>query len=257
MRDRPGQASFWREAPQAGESSACRSDCFLTVAASIRGAVSGVFEPVGSTSWHHRHLPALTRLGELLREHGPSEPTVMIVGPGAVTVLAAPFLNDSAAVDASPLRRLIGDGARYLDQLIRRVPFMPLVSLEPLELSAALNRPHRLVAVDRSRRILRAVRRRRPDAACCLLDIVREAPPVTADAVVAFNVICRLDDPPAGMRHVAAAVRPGGYLLIDDRSGDAYLNRAGMADAASTTCEFRRIAPKIHQRTVPSSSRPS
>jgi SAM-dependent methyltransferase len=182
-----------------------------------------VLDPVGSTSWHNRHLACFVRLNELLLEANVSNPTVMLVGPGAVTRAAAPLLSD-AAVRPSTLRKLIGDVARYSDQALRRVPWMGLRSLEPAEVESVLSVPHRLIVVDRSQRVLAAVGRQVPAAECHLLDISFQPAPQQADVVIAFNVICRLDDPEAGMAHVAAAVRPGGWLLIDDRSARTHLN---------------------------------
>ncbi len=133
-------------------------------------------------------------------------------------------------------RKLIGDLARYADQLLRRIPFLPLRSLEPVELSAALPMPHELVVVDRSRRVLAAVARDLPDARCHLCDIAAAPIPAQADVVIAFNIICRLaSNADRGMEHLLAAVRPGGLLLIDDRSAEAH--RAALAG-------FQPIAPK-------------
>lgn len=196
-----------------------------------------MFDPVGSTSWHNRHKPCFDRLRELLIEQGASNPTVMIVGPGAVTTLAAPLLNDSAKSASTP-RKLIGDAARYGDQLLRRIPMLPLRSLEPLEVSRALTMPHQLIVVDRSRRALSAVARDLPAARCITCDLVAGSPGVRADVVIAFNIVCRLEKPGEGMRHLIDAVRPGGLLLIDDRSSQAHLPPG----------EFTEIAPKTHRR---------
>lgn len=166
-------------------------------------------------------------------------PAIAIVGAGAVTRVAAPLLNNAAVERPSWFRKLIGDAARYGDQLLRRIPIMPLRSLEPVELEATLTMPHRLVVVDMSRRVLAAVSRDCPRAECHCIDITFQALPLTADVVIAFNVICRLQEPAAGMAHVAAAVRPGGWLLIDDRSAAAYLKPFS---------QFTPGAPKIHRR---------
>ncbi len=198
-------------------------------------------DSVGSTSWHNRHQSALRGLCELLLAEGLANPTVMIVGPGGVSRVLAPMLNDSAREDASSGRKLLGDLARYADQLLRRVPIAPLVSLEPLEVSRALSMPHRLVVVDRSRRVLAAVQRDLPLAETYCMDISREAIPEQADAVIAFNVVCRLDvdAQPIGMSHVTSAVRPGGLLLIDDRSARANLPGDGL---------FVTLGNKTHRR---------
>jgi len=164
---------------------------------------------------------------------------VVIVGPGAVTRAAARLLNDAAEPRPNRLRKLIGDAARYGDQVLRRIPGMPLRSLEPAEVDSSLSMPHRLVVVDCSRRVLAAVSCSMPHAECHRIDIAASPLPVQGDVVVAFNVICRLDDPPAGMFHVAAAVRPGGLLLMDERSAQVHL---------TAYPEFTPVAPKIYRR---------
>lgn len=199
-----------------------------------------MLDRVGSTSWHNRHLACFQALDKILLREAVSEPTVMIIGPGGVTRLASRFLNDSMAHRRSRVRKLIGDIARYGDQLLRRIPVMPLESLEPMEIRRTLSMSHSLVVVDRSRRVLAAVAKQLPDADCHCVDISVDALPVAADIVIAFNVICRLEDPVMGMKHVAAAVRDGGWLMIDDRSAASHLvpYRA-----------FENVSAKIHRKS--------
>lgn len=198
-----------------------------------------MLQPVGSTSWHNRHLACFQRLNELLRTETVERPVVIIVGPGAVTCAAAWLLNDAAVPQPPRLRKLIGDAARYGDQVLRRIPGMPLRSLEPVEVESVLTMPHRLVVVDCSQRVLSAVARSLPRAECHQVDITAQPLPVQADVLIAFNVICRLNDPPAGMARVVAAVRPGGLLLMDDRSAQIHL---------SAYPQFAVVAAKIYRR---------
>lgn len=202
-------------------------------------------DAVGSTSWHNRHLGAFVRLRRVLTADGTTNPTILIVGPGGVTRLLAPLLNDSARTHTKT-RKVIGDLARYADQLVRRVPFAPLKSLEPVEVSRALAMPHRLVVIDRSQRVLAAVARDLPESITHCVDISTTPIPISADVVIAFNVVCRLD--PAcqadGMRRVAAAVRPGGLLMIDDRTAGSLL---------SAHAEFDALGDKLHRRLSSSS----
>lgn len=200
-------------------------------------------DAVGSTSWHNRHLGAFERLNRLLLEEGPSRPTIMIVGPGGVTRLLAPLLNNSARKAHLP-RKLVGDVARYGDQLLRRIPLLPLVSLESLEVSRTLTMPHDLIVVDRSRRVLEGVKRDLRNALVHCVDISRDSIPARADVVIAFNVVCRLE--PAlqsrGMSVVSNCVKAGGWLLMDDRSAKAHLIDRG---------EFEAISEKTYRRTRP------
>lgn len=202
-----------------------------------------MFDPVGSTSWHHRHLSSFRLLNQLLQEEPDRQRTVMIIGPGGVTRLAAPLLNDAAAEGAWGVRKLVGDAARYGDQLLRRIPGMPMRSLEPVELSRTLTVSHRLVVIDLSQRVLDAVAADLPGAKCHCVDISFQPLPIRADVVIAFNVVCRLEDRAAtGMAHVADAVLPGGLLQIDDRSADAHLAPLG---------PFVCVGPKTHRKQMP------
>lgn len=198
-----------------------------------------LFDPVGSTSWHHRHLPFFKKLDEILHAEGPPNPQIMIVGPGGVTRAAAWLLNDAGNPDASAVRKLLGDAARYSDQLLRRIPLMSLVSLEPHEVQRTISVPHQLIVVDRSARILASVRRDIPEAVCVLNDISSSPFSLQADVIIAFNVICRLEQPAAGTNHLTAALRPRGLLLIDDRSAESHLDRN----------LFAQVAPKTWRRT--------
>jgi hypothetical protein len=60
-----------------------------------------------------------------------------------------------------------------------------------------------------------------------------------AEVIIAFNVICRLEQPAVGMTHLTAALRPGGFLLMDDRSAEAHLAQN----------LFVQVAPKTYRRT--------
>ena len=177
-----------------------------------------MLDPVGSTSWHNRHLSVFERLAELLREQGPANPTILVIGPGGVTPLMSLLLNDAASSEASSIRKLIGDAARYSDQVLRRIPGMPLRTLEPVEVERTITIPHRLVVIDRSQRILAAVARQLPQAECHCIDISFQRVPVEADVIIAFNVICRLERPEEGLANMMPSLRSGGWLLIDDRS---------------------------------------
>lgn len=197
-----------------------------------------MLDDLGSTSWHNRHYGPFARLNELLTEAGVARPSIMIVGPGGVSRWLAPMLNNSAA-GSSFLRKTIGDLARYSDQVIRRFPFVPLVSLEPLEVRNTMLMPHDLTVVDRSARLLEAVKRDIPEVITHVVDLGISAPPARADVVIAFNIISRLEDRAAdGITHLLSVLRGGGWLLIDDRSAKAHL-----ADNPRVT----PVGPKTHR----------
>ncbi len=182
-----------------------------------------MFDRVGSTSWSGRHTRAFSRLADLLAADGSAgAPRVLVVGPGAVTRLMRPLLRDASVDRPGRLRGRLRDLARYADQFLRRVVVLPLVSPEMIELRAALPSA-RWIVVDRSRRVLRAVKRDVPAADCIRADLSTTPLPQQADVVVAFNVVPRTRSPQRATQHVLAAVRPGGLLLVDDRTAETGL----------------------------------
>lgn len=205
-----------------------------------------MFDPVGSTSWPNRHRPYLLRLNERLRAElqqraasnpALARPLVALIGPGAVTRLCRPLLRDAARHQAT-WRALLGDLARYSDQLLRRIPSLPLVSLEALEVEAALTIPHELAVVDVSQRVLAAVARDLPAARCARVDLSREPIPFDADVIIAFNVVSRIEDGRSAANRLVDALRSGGLLLMDDRSADRFL----------TADRFVKVAEKTHRK---------
>lgn len=198
-----------------------------------------MFDHVGSTSWPRRNFAYLQRLAGLLATW-PSDPLIAIVGPGAATHLMSRFLADAGDDTNAKRSGYLSDLARYADQLLRRIPALPLVSFEPLELDRLIARPHRIAVVDRSARVLAAVKRDLPLADIHHCDVVVSTPPITADAVVAFNVVSRTSDPGAATAHIVAAVKPGGLLMMDDRSASQWL--------ASTNVAFDLIEGKLYRR---------
>jgi SAM-dependent methyltransferase len=198
-----------------------------------------MFDPVGSTSWPGRNRRALRRLAERLAAW-PCDPVVILIGPGAVTRLMRPFLATADPESTGRTSGLSTDLARYVDQLVRRVPFLPLVSFEPLELAELMSRPCKLVVFDRSSRVLAAIRRDIPQSELHRGDIVATAPPVVGDAVIALNIVSRTPAPAAAMRNIAAAVKPGGLLAIDDRSAGQWLPASGAT--------FEPLGDKLYRR---------
>ncbi|MFO0974272.1 MAG: hypothetical protein U1A27_12655 [Phycisphaerae bacterium] len=195
-------------------------------------------ETVGSTSWPGRHVAALADLARLAGAL-PNPPTIVLVGPGAVTRLMRRWLSDARDRPSGLARRLAGDAARFADQALRRVPWLALWSFEPGEVAAAIGRPARWVVCDRSARVLAAAGRGLPGAALHRLDLSASPLPERGDVVVAFNVVSRTEDGAAAAEHLTAAVNGGGLLLVDDRSADAHL--AGDA-------RFERVGTKIWRR---------
>lgn len=150
-----------------------------------------------------------------------------------------PFLHDASERRQGWLARFVADLVRVVDQCLRRIPRLSLVSLEPRELAEVLSGPCRLQVVDVSRRVLEAVRRDWPAADCRRIDLASEPLPAAADVVIAFNVVSRTRDPEKAVAQLLAAVSPGGLLLIEDRAASRWL-----ADRP----DFRHVGEKVYRR---------
>jgi len=198
-----------------------------------------MFDHVGSTSWPRRNFAYLRRLAALLATW-PDDPLIAIVGPGAATRLMSPFLADAGTDVIAKRSGYLSDFARYADQLLRRIPTLALVSFEPLEVDRLVTRPHRIAVIDRSARVLAAVKRDLPLADVFHCDVVASPLPISADAVVAFNVVSRTSDPSTATTNIIAGVKPGGLLMMDDRSANQWL--------AATNVTLDRIEEKLYRR---------
>lgn len=198
-----------------------------------------MFDYVGSTSWPRRNFAYLQRLAVQLATW-PGEPLIAVVGPGAATRLMSPFLADAGTDAIAKRSGYLSDFARYTDQLLRRIPMLPLISFEPLEVDRLVARRHRMAVIDRSARVLAAVKRDLPRADVYRCDVVASPLPVLADAVVAFNVVSRTSDPSTATAHIVAGVKPGGLLMMDDRSANEWLTATNIA--------FDRIEEKLYRR---------
>lgn len=199
---------------------------------------SAMPDGIGSTSWPNRNRAHFENLNRLLLARGDARPArITLVGPGAVTRLLRPLLNDAAHVSGAP-RKLLGDLARYTDQLIRRIPMLSLMSLEAIELEQTLTTPHALTVADVSPRVLEAVSRDLPHARTLRLDLSIEPLVVASDVVIAFNVLSRVDDGARAAANLLASLAVGGLVLMDDRSAGRVLAN----DA------YELVAPKIRRR---------
>jgi len=192
-----------------------------------------------STTWAHRHHGPFRRLGELLRADGLEAPLVVDIGPGAVCRALAWLFPRHIESEGSWLQRRRRSLARRLDTLLRRLPWTKLQTFEPIELSAVLPEHHRLVVIDAHARVLQAARDALPGVACCQVDIGCEPIPYRADVIVCYNVLPVLADGPRAFGHVLAALKPGGLLLIDNRS---------LRQFAPQAAPLERIDAKIHRK---------
>jgi len=167
-----------------------------------------------STTWAHRHHGPFRRLGELLRADGLEAPLVVDIGPGAVCRALAWLFPRHIESEGSWLQRRRRSLARRLDTLLRRLPWTKLQTFEPIELSL-------------------------PGVACCQVDIGCEPIPYRADVIVCYNVLPVLADGPRAFGHVLAALKPGGLLLIDNRS---------LRQFAAGPVPLQQIDEKIHRK---------
>jgi hypothetical protein len=158
-----------------------------------------------------------------------------------------PFIHDAVPQRTPWLQRSIRNFPRFVDQIFRRIPMMPLVSLEPGELRALIARPFRLVAVDISQRVLKGIQRDYPGVECHRIDIAAGRIPVLADVVIAYSVLTRTSDGRIAMKNVLESVKPDGLILLDDRSARRWL---------PPPPDFTVVSEQIYRRSDLSKPRP-
>ncbi|MBI3542009.1 MAG: class I SAM-dependent methyltransferase [Deltaproteobacteria bacterium] len=90
------------------------------------------------------------------------------------------------------------------------------------ELAGERGRDARFAGCDISDAVIELNRRQQPELTFFQLDIERQAPPGTYDAVVCSEIIEHLGDRNAAIGHLSGAVAPGGHLLLTFPVGRVY-----------------------------------
>jgi SAM-dependent methyltransferase len=157
---------------------------------------------------------------------------------------------------ANPLRRLVQDPAAILRPHVP--PGATVLEIGPgmgfftLELARLAGPAGRIVAVDVQPRMLAGLRRRAARAGLLERIDARLAPAGgmgvgdlagRVDVVLAFAVVHELPDPDRFFAEAAAALRPGGRVLLSEPSG-----HVGEADFSATIAAARRAGLDVVDR---------
>lgn len=175
-----------------------------------------------TTTWKCRNSDRLQRLMDAAAARGPLHPVIMDIGPGAASTLWMYVHPPGKTREWKLGQRIRGGLARLGDSVVRSLPFGSLCCPELEEVYALSTglQPRRIDVVDIEPRVLRAaskVARHSHDDTLFRfhrIDVSAGPLPLTADLVIAYQVIERTADPQSTLRTIAAAVRPGGLLSV-------------------------------------------
>ena len=175
-----------------------------------------------TTTWKDRNADMLARVFEVAAQRIGPRPTIMDIGPGAGS---APWMRlhpGGKTRDWNRGQRFWGTIARVGDTVGRALPVGPLSCPELREvflLSRGLD-PVRIHVVDIELRVLAAAQREARQVGNERLfmyhrvDVATQPLPVTADIVIAYQVVERTTSKTTALATIAAAVRLGGLLSV-------------------------------------------
>jgi SAM-dependent methyltransferase len=92
------------------------------------------------------------------------------------------------------------------------------MSYEPGELGKVLPAGARHIVSDISSAVVEAVGRQYPAVEACVYDFAEHPYPVPADAIVCLCVLVRAREPRKIFRNLYQSLKPGGLLVMDNRS---------------------------------------
>lgn len=172
-----------------------------------------------TTTWPSRHEDTFTRFVHKLCEQRINKPTVLEVGPGAATKLLAPYYpvpykGEPLPWLASRWRFLI----RKMDSVLRKIPGVELCSFEPGELQRLLPASVKHHVADISPRVIAAIQKQYPGVSACVHDFARSPYPKRLDAIICICVLIRANEPKKIFEHLYTSLKPGGLLVMDNRS---------------------------------------
>lgn len=172
-----------------------------------------------TTTWPSRHEGTFARFVQYLRESHINQPTILEIGPGAVTKLLAPFYpvpdpGEPLPWLASRWRLLI----RKIDSVLRRIPGIELTSFEPGELHCVLPTDVKLHVTDISPRVIAAIQKQYPGVSACVHDFSRSPYPESLDAIICLCVLVRANEPKKLFKYLYKNLKSGGILVMDNRS---------------------------------------
>lgn len=175
-----------------------------------------------TTTWTNRNSDRLQRVMDEAAGRGTPHPVILDIGPGAASTFwmrVHPSGNRRDWTLGQKLRRGL---ARLGDTAVRALPIGSLScpELEEIYVRSKPLQPSRIDVVDIELRVLGAalkVARRSRNPALFMfhrVDLAAQALPITADIVIAYQIIERTPNPQATLQIIADAVRPGGLLSV-------------------------------------------
>jgi len=173
---------------------------------------------LSTTTWPQRHVTTFAELTHWIKKLGMDAPTVLEVGPGAVSAILAGHLAAGEGSDLSWPANRWRAVLRNLDSIFRRLPGTALHSYEPGELLQVLPQGSTLTVVDISERVIDAIRKQYPQVQTCLFDFSTGRFDRTVDVIVCLCVLVRAAEGREIFSNLYNSLRPGGLLVIDNRS---------------------------------------
>lgn len=153
-----------------------------------------------------------------MADFGMSCPTVLEVGPGAVTTWLRDWLRPGEGRELSWAQNRYRALLRNLDGLLRRLPGAPLCSYEPGELRDYLPAGAKRIVADISPAVIEAVGRQYPDVTARVFDFAAAAYPEPVDVIVCLCVLVRARAPERIFANLYRSLKDGGLLVMDHRS---------------------------------------
>ncbi|MFI4957461.1 MAG: class I SAM-dependent methyltransferase [Gammaproteobacteria bacterium] len=195
---------------------------------------------VKTTTWPLRHTDTFTRLSGYLSERGLNTPVVLEVGPGAATKILSPYYpSEHDGRTLSWVERRWRTFLRKIDSIIRRIPNIELYSFEPGELRGFLPKDVRQIVADISAEVITAIQKQYPNVEATVFDFSTKPFKEQTDAIVCLCVLVRTREPKKIFKHLYDTLKPGGILVMDNRSVNAF---------AGPECTLKPLSFQIWQK---------
>jgi SAM-dependent methyltransferase len=195
---------------------------------------------VKTTTWPLRHTDTFTRLSQCLSAKGLSQPVVLEVGPGAATKILSPYYPaEHEGRTLSWLERRFRTFLRKVDSVIRRIPNIELCSFEPGELRKFLPHDVRQIVADISAEVITAIKKQYSNVEATVFDFSAKPFKEQTDAIVCLCVLVRAREPKKIFKHLYDSLKPGGILVMDNRSVNSF---------AGPECTLKPLSFQIWQK---------
>lgn len=173
---------------------------------------------VQTTSWPKRHSGTFSELADWITRLDVRSPTVLEVGPGAMTGFLGRRLRAGEGRDLSWCANRWRATLRNMDSILRRIPWISLHSYEPGELLEILPAGSQLIVTDISHRVIETIRRQYPQAEAEVFDFAAGQFSRAVDVVVCLCVLVRAERGKEMFANLYRSLRPGGLMVMDNRS---------------------------------------